>query len=360
VNDKRKPTLADRFLASRGKGSLTTPEVEDAVRRSLRTAKQFVLDDRAVEHIGRLMRDVPDLLIPQLRFARAPFEHTWIEFDASVLWKAHNDMEPDTDGDTAFGILIDGNAAYTVIGGTIEWGPTPPRVSPLVYHLNTPWGDAEEDDPYRQRVQMANALGDLGMSPLTLQHFYWGSMYHRAAAQGVKLYEHSLQVLPLRDKRMLPFLHDLWQSGLGELRNILIVLTVLNRPSLLTVVREQGRSRGFIGNRPAPYWAHSVVTINLDRKESVLRLTDSAGTTKRRHEVRGHWCHDRRCRESQCIHDWTPHPDYMDRDDPAEPDHWQCTQCQGKRWWRAEHARGDAGKGFSVRDGYHVISTQEE
>lgn len=357
--DKRKPTLADRFLAARDKPTLVSEAANESIRNRIRGAKQFVLDDAAADHIGRLMRDVPDLLIPQMRFARAPFERAWIEFDASVLWKAHNGAEPDDKADSALGVFIDGNSAYTVIGGTIGGGTTPPVLSPIAYDLNTPWGDADDDDPVRQRIEMSNALADLGLSPLTLQHFYWGRMFPSAQAAGVRLFEHSLRILPLRDARLKSVLPSLWDTANGELRNILTILLMLNRPSLTRVVREQAKGRGFIGNKLAPYFAHSVVTIDLDPKPALLRLTAGAGGSKRRHEVRGHWCHDAACRASPCAHDWRPHPAYAGKDDPTDPDHWLCDNCGGKRWWRAEHARGDAGKGFSIREGFNVTVKNE-
>jgi hypothetical protein len=72
-----------------------------------------------------------------------------------------------------------------------------------------------------------------------------------------------------------------------------------------------------------------------------------SGITKRLHDVRGHFCHDKRARqtgEQWCGHDWVEY----------EPLRWKCERCGGKRWWRNEHQRGDVEKGRSFIQTYEV------
>jgi hypothetical protein len=33
-----------------------------------------------------------------------------------------------------------------------------------------------------------------------------------------------------------------------------------------------------------------------------------------------------------------------------EATRWVCAQCEGKRWWRADHHRGTAEKGYTTTD----------
>jgi hypothetical protein len=79
-----------------------------------------------------------------------------------------------------------------------------------------------------------------------------------------------------------------------------------------------------------------------------------SGVVKRRHEVRGHYCHNETGRSRECVHEWTV--DFHEDDDPNDPDHWKCKSCGGKRWWRVEHHRGSAEVGFVVKDKYSVTT----
>jgi hypothetical protein len=150
----------------------------------------------------------------------------------------------------------------------------------------------------------------------------------------------------------------------GDLRNVIACLLMLNRPTITKYVDDLPQSRGWLKNKLVPYWSHTTVTINLDPKP-ILRLigTDrESGVTKRRHEVEGHYCHDKEWRDygtiAGCIHepidtdaDWIP---LVGVYAPSTVEHWVCKVCGGKRWWRSEHLRGDANKGWVIKDRYNV------
>ena len=103
-----------------------------------------------------------------------------------------------------------------------------------------------------------------------------------------------------------------------------------------------------------------MVTISLDPKP-ILRLigTSQGDAVERRwHEVEGHYCHDKTSRDysriAGCIHDW------QDTDNEwnvltgdharSEVKHWLCSSCNGKRWWRNKHERGNPTIGIVKKD----------
>ena len=101
--------------------------------------------------------------------------------------------------------------------------------------------------------------------------------------------------------------------------------------------------------------AYTVVTIPLDPQPTLRLIGTPAGdiVERRRHEVRGHYCHNeayRRGTAMGCIHEWEQDPD---RPDDA---HWKCTSCEGKRWHRRVHTRGSAEVGYSDKLLYRVTA----
>jgi hypothetical protein len=91
---------------------------------------------------------------------------------------------------------------------------------------------------------------------------------------------------------------------------------------------------------------HTKVTLAVPREQAVQRLGRSFGYDfgrRRRHPVRGSWCHARtgeRAGNPNCHHEF----------DTTDPLRQKCTRCGATRWWRAEHERGDAGLGYVTHD----------
>jgi hypothetical protein len=153
-------------------------------------------------------------------------------------------------------------------------------------------------------------------------------------------------------------------GSVGELRNIVAILLMLNRPSI-TRYANAPAARGWIKRKPAPFMAHTSVTIDIDARPTMRLLGTPAGdgVPRRRHEVRGHYCHDHEAHDYRriagCQHDWQETDAEWTPADlkPGEAEHWVCRQCSGKRWWRIEHERGRLDQGIVNRAGYHVTAS---
>src|SRR4051812_15459538 len=106
-HEKRQPTLADRFLATRftQHGSLIDLSHTELTKRRLRSAHRFILDDEAAIRIATVARDLPELIIREHQFARAPFDLTWIEFPHEPIWRTVTGREPEEDCDQTVGYL---------------------------------------------------------------------------------------------------------------------------------------------------------------------------------------------------------------------------------------------------------------
>ena len=147
----------------------------------------------------------------------------------------------------------------------------------------------------------------------------------------------------------------------STLRNIVAVLLLLNRPSVVTFGETAPRRRGLLKGREAVYMEHTTVSIDVDPAPVLRRLGTpaEAATPKRRHEVRRTWCHDAPYRagtERGCVHAWAPHPDH----DAAAGTNWLCGGCGGHRWQREAHMRGDATRGFVAKDYVVKKTTRDE
>ncbi|MEI7510492.1 MAG: hypothetical protein WCJ62_13635, partial [Flavobacterium sp.] len=119
--DKRHPLLLDRVLAS-SPHSLTRsamdPKMVAQVQRRMRGAKPFVLDAQAISRFARVARDLPDLVVEQQEFARAPYEVMWVEFDYRQFWSELKQAIPDDTADATVGYFIDHEVVYGFAGGT--------------------------------------------------------------------------------------------------------------------------------------------------------------------------------------------------------------------------------------------------
>lgn len=116
---------------------------------------------------------------------------------------------------------------------------------------------------------------------------------------------------------------------------------LLHAPGSPVALSGQSVRKGVYRGKPVTYAAHHTVEVVLPRVDrSYLRsLIPSDRASPRRHSVRGHWMHfgvDR-----GCTHDWRP----VDGD----KDRWRCERCGGRRTWRGDFYRGDAGRGFVTK-----------
>jgi hypothetical protein len=363
----REPTLADYFIAEQANmmDKAVGEKTIAALQAKARQAHKFVFDEEASIRVGEVVRDIPDLIIREAQFARAPFEVTWIEYDAFHFWSTVNGREPDEKSDTKVGFLIDHNRVNVVAMGEEDKRRTHTGLYPIAYHLNTEW-------PVEDQLRFAH---NASTSRMGLDFWMWGETAGKLLQAG-----ETDKLRALRDSHMAEFilrpdflanlvkrnrLVGFLDKSAGDMRNMIAFLLMLNRPSIVQYKNTLPKWHGFIGNKVKPFFSHTTVNVSLDAV-AVLNLV---GTPKgeevgrRRHEVRGHYCHDKGARDymriAGCIHDWQPtHKDWTPWPDAKadEADNWRCGTCDGKRWWRAEHHRGTAQTGFVINDGYQVTN----
>lgn len=227
-----------------------------------------------------------------------------------------------------------------------------PMVSPIIYDIHSEW-DAQS------QIEFGEATNQ---SRIGLDQFLWGSSYQHIHDENKRV---------LRDNTVIALesyvnnaskddLHRLFSGSVGDCRNLYALLLILNRPAIIQHRRTLPHYRAFLRNRLVPFMSHTEVEISLDAPR-ILQLTqssaDRADIRHRRHEVAGHYCHDKTARDYQrlagCIHDWRASTASSDQDSIG-PTRWNCVVCGGKRWWRRSHERGDASIGYVVKRSYNV------
>ena len=360
---KRESTLADRFLATRGHDALIymkKPFVE-ALLRKIRAAHKFVLDEDAATQVAHVVRDIPELLVRQHEFARAPFDLTWVEFPHWKFWRecGNDPLNQDSTADHTLGYLIDGNVVSVVTGGTVGEPMMAPLPGIFQYYLNSEWPpDA-----------LASFLQENGSIAEHLDRYLWGSTAERIDRETREKLRLRYQVglCPVLKSPKADAYRDMldvaFSGSIGELRNVIAILLMLNRPTV-TRYSNAPASRGWFKSKSVPFMAHTSVTISLNAVDTMrlLGTAEGEGVPRRRHEVRGHYCHNRIARAhfrmSGCMHDWRPCGDDWTPvgANIADADRWVCAACEGKRWWRAEHERGDASIGFRSHTDYQVTA----
>lgn len=342
-----KPTLADLFVA--------TPPHKMAVPVSLggkglaalqsqtRRAEKMVFDESASIRVGELLRDVPEVLVEQAESARPPFNLMWIEYDVAAVWETltGRSNQGDSTADDVVGLLIDHDRVNVVSlaknGGI--------GILPFTYTLHVEW-------PLPDQLRFAEALGT---SRIGIDRWLWGSVSNHFVQHGRDEY-----MRRLRDANMVEFLdkldeippgdrHYLLEASAGDFKNVIALLLLLNQPRLTEYVHVPAR-RGWIRQSQRPYMAHHVVNVSLEATKLLQNVGDGAPSElrRRRHLVRGHYCHDETARDyariAGCVHDWrSAHPNWAPWPDAPldEREHWTCRSCGGKRWWRVQHERGD-------------------
>jgi len=366
-NGKRQQTVADRFLTQHVPSHLQPYQDKtiDQLKRSVRAAHRFLLDDDASDRLADVIYEVPDLLAREQHFARAPFDITWIELTAMSFFDRleflhHRDDKAfhltgdrgTTDNRLAF--LIDHNRLMSFACGTRDEPNSHCYPTTLVYQLHTEW-PIEDQLEFSARTMISRM--QIGM-------LMWGSTWDRIDKDARRALRDNTMVefLPTKQTPSPYNMTQVLQGGVGDLRTAIALLLMLNRPSI-TRYRQVDRGRGFVRGKLKPFLSHSTVNISFDAAQvlSLIGTPAGDGVPRRRHEVRGHFCHDKTAREymriAGCIHEWvatdrewTPWPDAKE----DEADNWICSSCGGKRWWRHEHHRGDGQIGFVVHDGYDV------
>jgi hypothetical protein len=341
---KREPLLCDKILNSKPFSILPKPFVHSTLQ-GIRLAKRFVLSHDAAHMVAEMVRDMPRVIADAQDFAIPPFDLMWIEFPFRDFWETVTGRSADHDADTRIGYLINGTTVRECmcadgLGADGELA----GIMPMEYHLHHPL-TAEQEIEFCRRVQV---------SRITLDNLFWGEQANAFRDDPNKEALRSLRnnhgftmhsVHALSD----PDLFDMvvMRSG-GTLRNLIAILLFLNRTRDLLVTSQVPHQQAMIGLKPGVLLRHSLITLRLNPTPRLLTLVPGQGVWRRLHDVRGHFCHDKRARAAGhdwCAHDW----------EETDPLHWQCTKCHGKRWWRHEHKRGHEDKGL-VTSEYSVVA----
>ena len=359
--NRRGPTLADRFIHRRYNTTTQTVDIKalQAIQARVRAAHRFVLDAEAITRVATVVRDIPELLVREIEFARAPFDTTWIEFPHWVYWLTLNDTDDNGDpsADHTVGYLVEHNRVNVVSGGVRSDPLRGCELLPIQYDLNTEW------PPEAQREFAARSE----TSRLGIDQFLWGSSYTEIDPAYRRILRERNAVTFIKGRYTEHSMRSLIDASRGEMRTIIALLLMLNRPTV-TRFANVLPGRGFSRGKLMPYLSHTTVQVDFDAVRTLRLIGTPAGegVPRRRHEVRGHFCHDKTARDMMriagCVHQWhgadehwTPIPET-----PGEERHrWVCSECAGRRWWKTSHERGDAGKGFVVKDGYDVTSAAE-
>jgi hypothetical protein len=375
--EKRGTTLADRFVARRWPAHerILLPRAVEQIQRGVRNARKFVLDEEAARRVAKVVAEIPDLLVREHQFARAPFDLTWIEWPSYYYWMEMRDRFPELhaqgDGfgetstaDYMTGYLFDQGRINAIAGGIMSDKNVAPELTPMQYRLHTEW-------PVEEQLEFGRRIG---ASRLGIDKFLWGSTYEQLGEDERRLLRtyntaefvpfnpaHPGFALPNADNGLV----EPARGCVGELRTVIALLLILNRPSLAVYRTTLPNHRGWHKGKTIPFMSHTVVNVSLDAVPMLRLIGTPAGESvaRRRHEVRGHYCHDKTARDymriAGCIHEWqgcdeewTPWADAPMRD----VNHWLCKSCGGKRWWRADHERGTAEVGFVAHDGYDVTA----
>jgi hypothetical protein len=199
----------------------------------------------------------------------------------------------------------------------------PTAMMPLGYPLS-----AYEMVPYRHQVYAATSL----ITQRYIDHL-------------VRNYHDTGYDIQEKVKILTNVCQENLRESSGDVRFVATFLAMLNNvPVITTAMKVTGQRH--VGHRKfAAYLSYSRITLKLPKRNPVQyvdrTLRNAYGETRKAHEVRGHWCHDHSSGRLTCDHVYGR----MDR-----PNHEQCVRCGSHRWWRHEHVRGDASKGWVKHD----------
>ena len=346
---KRRPTLADLVLAQSPLGSsLIAASWRNQALDWLRVSKRFVLDESAAVYLGRMVRESPRVIADAQDFAIPPYSQMWVEipyrsyFSEVTADGGRGLLNPEEAiADQRLGYLFNGPSVRVFA----EDNSGSVGVLPVQYALHHPLSVEEQ-------IELAESLG---ISRVGLDLWFWGSSarhYRGALCDNADDDAHEWDragMRALRDNhgaKLAPLLttwsnmKNIAQSSAGDLRTIVALLLFLNRTADITIADEVPRAEGFISRKLRPFLSHRVIKLKLDPMPRLRRLSAGLGIKRRLHDVRGHFCHDRRSREG-CPHGEEHAGDFGEWWEEYDVLRWRCTTCGGKRWWRHEHKRGE-------------------
>ena len=361
----RQPTLADMVLAMDPKYSAIDQKWCHKSLDQLRTAHKFVLDTQAATYLGEMIHDHPRIIADAQDFAIRPFDLMWVEMPFPPFYYAVSNQRTDPTGDQTVGYLFVGptvkvaSLSYsTAHGRFVSW------FNPIEYVLHRPMSLEEE-------VRLSTTMKT---SRLGLDLWFWGetadNFIPKNCVNGRLVMEleseewdkvglrslranHTVQIAPTRHPGNSPNPEVTMNGSGGELRNIIAILLFLNRTADVQYVRDVGIGQTIINRKPKPMLPHKVITLKLNPLPRLATLVAGSGIRRRLHDVRGHYCHDKRARAG-CQHGTQTFGDWGEWWVEYEPLRWECSECKGHRWWRHEHHRGNSDNGVIKEQVYAV------
>jgi len=351
---KRRPTLADEFISTQNMPrNREYRKFHDQLKPLVRQSHKFIFDDEASLRVARVIQDIPELIVREYQFARAPYDLTWIEYQSAPFFdqlNSTNSEDPYEPHDVNVAYLVNGNAICVFARGKpTKSGPSVIAL-PIVYFINTEWpsdSDSWLNDPTDGRAKVG------------IDKIFWGSSYSSVppSLQSYLRENSYIQIIPFPSLDM--DFEAVIRGTAGDLRNIIAFLLMLNRPSITSYRQTIPNSKHFASGKLVTFLSYTEVEVSLDAKRTLKLMSTPAesGIHKRRHEVAGHYCHDQTARDymriAGCMHQWAA-SDEPDDQDSFGPIRWTCSSCGGKRWWRRSHERGDASIGYVVKRPYQV------
>lgn len=361
----RKPLLADLLLATGTKKYLMDTRWTERSLDRLRLAKKFVLDDKAAEYVALMVKENPRIVADAQDFAVPPFKLMWVEFPFATYFRTVSDTEPDATSDRRLGYLVSGSTV--VVGAESSTGCS---WLPVEYQLHKPMTASEEH----------HLMETLKTSRLGIDVWFWGqtarffmddtptvkelALEDRAAAldrinqwgaAGLRALRanNTVQLAPIKapyDKTVYPMLLE---GSAGDLRNIVAMLLFLNRTADVQYQEETPMGQAIVHRAVRPLMPYTTISMKLDPMPRLRKLVAGSGVMRRLHDVRGHFCHDKRAREG-CLHGEELQGDWGEWWEEYDVLRWKCVRCGGKRWWRKEHHRGSSDVGVIKEQIYAV------
>ena len=319
------------------------PEIREPwriIRPILAKARRFVFDKEASVFAGAFIRDFGPTLLNNLQFAIPPFECCYIEYhlDALLDTIGRRKISPEDDGarDERVGHLIDYGYVYSFVEdskGAASFYPILINMRAETYTRGLFSSDIEDDKFKKMTYTLGSTSDDV----------------KRTSMETMRQWLHTIDFSTPHKFRELLAQDNLRDGGNGMVRNLVALLLILNRQrERVTLTQVPPKGVIYKGKRRV-YMAHSLVALTTEDYGAITRSFTPAShhESPRRHEVRGFFRHYHQVRG--CDHAYVPIP--------AREGAWVCPKCSTVRVWVADHERGDASKGYVVKE-YAVIDSK--
>lgn len=342
IATKRQPLMADRLLASKLADFPLVHKDQERIRGYLMESKRFVLDNNGAAYMAEIIRENPKMIARDVEFAIPPFPNMYVEIPFLTLYKEITGRDPDETADATVGYLFHGPHVFVITSGRDD---SPPLIMPWYYWLNKTWTLQEE-------IKVAEFL-ETSRGQIDL--FFWGESIPKLTEEEARVFRahHSMWMMrqnELEDEFIRQMWRTVYDTSAGDLRNIIAAILLLNRSGNVRYDQQFGPHRAMIRNKPRAFLSHTVVKFRLNPVKRVIKGGRGLGAWRVRHDVKGHWCHDKIARMAQ-----EPGASCR-RDEFNDPTHdwneygineWACVKCKGKRWWRKACKRGTREKGVA-------------